>query len=247
MDVRTEQKKGTLYLVPTPLGEVSPHLVMPLEALQLLPRIRHMIVEQLRTARRLLKMVDQSMNLDDIVFNELNKHTDPAVVRSFLGAAANGYDMALLSEAGSPCVADPGAVVVQQAHEMGIQVRPLAGPSAIIQALMASGFNGQSFAFHGYLPIQPDERNRWIKQAEKESLIRNQTQIFIETPFRNGQLLEALLKNCQPSTRLCVACQISTAEEWIFAANVAGWKNKRPEFHKKPAVFLLWNPPKNGQ
>ncbi|MBW7848289.1 MAG: SAM-dependent methyltransferase [Bacteroidales bacterium] len=234
--------KGTLYLIPTPLGEVTPTEVMAVEAYTKVTIVKYFIVEQLRTARRLLKSIDKSLDLDTLTFFELNKFTDPVQIESFLKPALEGADIALLSEAGSPCVADPGAVVVGHAHRLGIRVSPLSGPSSIIQSLMASGFNGQSFTFHGYPPIAAEERVRWIKNIEKDSFSKNQTQIFIETPFRNNSLLETLLKYCQPGTKLCVASNISTAQEWIFSSDVSDWKNKQPDLHKKPAVFLLWRP-----
>lgn len=238
----TQTAKGTLYLIPTPLGEVNPIEVMAAEAFNKVPSVKYFIVEQLRTARRLLKSIDKSHDLNSLIFFELNKFTDPVQIEDFLKPALQGADIALLSEAGSPCVADPGAVVVGHAHRLGIRVSPLSGPSSIIQSLMASGFNGQSFTFHGYPPIAAEERVRWLKNIEKESFAKNQTQIFIETPFRNNSLLETVLKYCQPGTKLCVASNISTNEEWIFSAYVSDWKNKRPDFNKKPAVFLLWSP-----
>jgi len=240
MEQKPIAAKGTLYLIPTPLGEVPPALVMPAEVLQRIPLLRHIIVEQLRTARRLLKAIDPGIDVNEIQFNELNKHTDLSLIRSFLQPAFDGNDIGLMSEAGSPCVADPGALVVEQAHSMGIKVQPLSGPSAIIQALMASGFNGQSFVFHGYLPIAAEERTKMIRQMEKDSSARNQTQIFIETPFRNQQMLEALLKSCRAERRLCVSSNISMPDEWIASGSIASWQKKRPNFHKKPTVFLLW-------
>lgn len=241
--MNTLSKKGILYLIPTPLAELNPHLVMAAEAINKVQEIKYFIVEQMRTARRLLKSINRSLDTDAMVFFELNKFSDRTKIESFLNPAIRGADIAILSEAGSPCVADPGALVVNYAHQLGIQVKPLSGPSSIIQSLMASGFNGQSFVFHGYPPISTDVRLRWIKTIEKESFAKNQTQIFIETPFRNVQLFEALIKNCHARTQLCVACNISSADEWVFSGKLAGWKNKRPNFVRKPAVFLLWSPP----
>jgi len=169
MAMSTYTGKGTLYLIPTPLGEVTPTEVMAVEAYTKVTIVKYFIVEQLRTARRLLKSIDKSLDLDTLTFFELNKFTDPVQIESFLKPALEGADIALLSEAGSPCVADPGAVVVGHAHRLGIRVSPLSGPSSIIQSLMASGFNGQSFTFHGYPPIAAEERVRWIKNIEKDS------------------------------------------------------------------------------
>jgi len=239
------RKKGTLYLIPTPLADIPPELVMSSEAIQILKKLKFLIVEQLRTARRLLKKIDQSIDIDSLVFNELNKFTDPAHIKSYLDPIFLGEDIGLISEAGSPCVADPGALVVRAAHELGIKVKPLSGPSSINQALMASGFNGQSFCFHGYLPIHAEERVRFLKMIEKESIVKNQTQIFIETPFRNDQVMEAVIKACNPSTLLCVASNISLVDEMIATKNLEAWENKRPDIHKKPTVFLIWNPGKD--
>lgn len=239
--MKTTVPHGSLYLIPTPLGDLDPRMVMPTEAINQLLSTKYLIVEQLRTARRLLKKIDQDIQIDEIHFNELNKFTDNSKIKSFLDPIFDGHDVGLISEAGSPCVADPGAMVVRAAHEAGIKVIPLSGPSSITQALMASGFNGQSFCFHGYLPIHADERVKFLKSIERESALKNETQIFIETPFRNDQVMEALLKSCSPQTMLCVASNISLPDESIATKSLASWQNKRPDIHKKPTVFLLYN------
>ena len=239
--MKTTVLRGLLYLIPTPLGDLEPRMVMPTEATNKLLSLKYLIVEQLRTARRLLKKIDQNIQIDEIHFNELNKFTDFSKIKSFLNPIFDGHDMGLISEAGSPCVADPGAMVVSAAHEAGIKVVPLSGPSSITQALMASGFNGQSFCFHGYLPIHTEERIKFLKTIERESLLKNQTQIFIETPFRNDQVMEAIVKSCSPQTLLCVASNISWPDERIVTKTLASWQNKRPDIHKKPTVFLLYN------
>lgn len=243
--MKTTVQRGLLYLIPTPLGDLEPRMVMPAEATNKLLSLKYLIVEQLRTARRLLKKIDQDIQIDEIHFNELNKFTDFSKIKSFLNPIFDGHDMGLISEAGSPCVADPGAMVVSAAHEAGIKVVPLSGPSSITQALMASGFNGQSFCFHGYLPIHVEERIKFLKTIERESLLKNQTQIFIETPFRNDQVMEAIVKSCSPQTLLCVASNISLLDESIATKSLASWQNKRPDIHKKPTVFLLYNFKKN--
>ncbi len=240
--MKNQMCKGTLYLIPTPLADVSPALVMPEEALFQLRQLKFLIVEQIRTARRLLKKIDQKIDIDSITFFELNKFTDPARILSFLQPLLNGNDAGLISEAGSPCVADPGALGVKAAHELTLRVKPLSGPSSINQALMGSGFNGQSFCFHGYPPIQPEERQKFLKTLEKESMQKNQTQVFIETPFRNTQLLDALVKTCQPATLLCIASNLSGPDEVIQTKSIASWDKKRPDIHKKPTVFILYNP-----
>jgi 16S rRNA (cytidine1402-2'-O)-methyltransferase len=170
----------------------------------------------------------------------LNKHTAETDASTFLDVILDGYDMGLVSEAGSPCVADPGAVVVFHAHQLGISVVPLSGPSSVIMALMASGFNGQSFAFNGYLPIHADTRNKKIRELERLAESTGQTQIFIETPFRNNQLLEALLRQCQPETQLCIATNISLPNEMVVTKTISDWKKLSPDLQKKPTVFLLW-------
>jgi 16S rRNA (cytidine1402-2'-O)-methyltransferase len=234
-------KMGNLYLIPTLLGESAPELVLPSGTIQVLQSLDILIVEQVRTARRLLSKIHIPRPIDDIQFFELNKHTSPFEIKSFLKPAIEGKSIGLLSEAGTPCVADPGAVVVELAHQSGIRVIPLTGPSSIILALMASGFNGQSFAFHGYLPIQANERERTIKMLEKSAISTSQTQIFIETPFRNMQLFEALLKHCHPATMLCIAANISIENEFIRSLTIEEWRKQSPQLHKIPTVFLIWS------
>lgn len=236
-----KMKTGTLYLIPSPLGDTLPELVMPAKAILLLHQLNFLIVEDLRTARRLLSKTKIEKPIDSITFFELNKFTVDADAVRFLQPITEGNDIGLLSEAGSPCVADPGAVIVRAAHLAGINVVPLSGPSSIIMALMASGFNGQSFCFHGYLPIHPDSRNKQLKTLEKTASLTGQTQIFIETPFRNNQILDAVFAHCSPATMLCIAANISHSDEFIATRTIADWQEHRPDIHKKPAVFLIWN------
>ncbi len=231
--------QGKLFLIPTPLGDMEPQLVMPAEAIHLLHNLEHLIVENLRTARRLLSKSGIPKPIDSIQFYVLNKHSTDEEVRSFLAAAEAGQDIGLISEAGSPCVADPGAKIVSMAHHKKIKVVPLAGPSSITMALMASGFNGQSFSFHGYLPIQSDNRNKAIRELEYKATNTGETQIFIETPFRNQQLLEVLLKVCRPNTLLCLGTNISMPDEMIHTKSIHDWQKAMPNLHKKPTVFLL--------
>lgn len=231
--------KGHLYLIPTLLGESALDEVLPPATIQLMHSLDFFIVEQLRTARRFLSKTGITRPIDIITFFELNKHTNPLELQSYLQPALNGHHMGMMSEAGTPCIADPGAVIVEMAQDAGIKVVPLSGPNSILLALMASGLNGQQFAFHGYLPIAVAERSKTIKTLERLSQTQNQTQIFIETPFRNNQLLEALLQNCSPETRLCIASNITLPGESIITRSIGQWKKHQMNLHKKPAVFLL--------
>jgi 16S rRNA (cytidine1402-2'-O)-methyltransferase len=231
--------KGKLYLIPTLLGDSAPEDVMPHATIQLMHSLDFFIVEQVRTARRFLSKTGIARPIDDITFFELNKHTNTLELQTYLQPALQGHHMGLMSEAGTPCIADPGAVIVEMAQDAGIKVVPLTGPNSILLALMASGLNGQQFAFHGYLPIPAAERSKSIKMLERLSQTQNQTQIFIETPFRNNQLLEALLQNCSPETRLCVAANITLPGESIITRSIAQWKKHQMNLHKKPAVFLI--------
>lgn len=232
--------KGSLYLVPTFLAETNGHKDFPPVNLERLLSIKYFIVEQLRTARRFLRKVGYDIPFEEVVFFELNKHTDLAETTNYLQVADQGNDVGLLSEAGVPCVADPGSVIVNLAHQKGLKVVPLSGPSSIFLALMASGFNGQAFRFLGYLPIDRKERERKIKEIEREANSNSETQIFIETPYRNNQLMESLLGVCHDNTQLCVASSLThDSEEYIKTRTIASWKKKVPDLHKKPTVFLL--------
>ncbi|MCE1201058.1 MAG: SAM-dependent methyltransferase [Bacteroidia bacterium] len=231
--------EGTLYLVPSPLGDTNPLLVMPAAALNTILKADYFIVESVRTARRLIASIPGHKTIAELHFQEMGKHADIDSAIKFLEHAANGNDIVLLSEAGSPCVADPGGIVVAAAHRMKLNVKPLAGPSSIIQALMASGFNGQQFTFAGYLPIDAGQRKDAIRRAEKLLLATGQTQIFIETPFRNNQIIDSLVETCQPSTMLCIASGIGSEEEKIVSRPLSWWKANKPPIGKVPAVFLL--------
>lgn len=228
-----------LYLLPTTLGESSIDYVIPREVTTILKNTTCFIVENLRTARRYIKRVDPNFDIDASTFFILNKHSKVEEYSSFLSPCLNGIQTAILSEAGCPCIADPGALIVEQAHKKNIEVIPLVGPSSILLSLMASGFNGQNFAFHGYLPYK-ENRIETIKQLEKESRNINRTQIFIETPFRNNALLEDLLKTCHPKTKICIAVNISTKEEYISTKTCEQWKLQLVDLNKKPAIFLLY-------
>ena len=202
--------------------------------------IRHFIVEDVRSARRFLRSVDSQFDIDGSQFFELNKHTAPEVVAGFLKPLQGGKPMGVISEAGCPAVADPGADVVAIAQRKGLKVVPLVGPSSIILSVMASGFNGQSFAFNGYLPIKPEERAKRLHQLEQRIYNENQTQLFVETPYRNGKMIDDILKNCRPQTRLCIAANLTCEGEYVCTRTVKEWKGKVPELSKIPCIFLLY-------
>ena len=228
-----------LYLVPNVLSEGSWQNVLPSVVFPVLTETRHFIVENVRTARRFMKQVNSEINIDECTFYEINKRTKYAEIPSFLTPVSEGFDVAVISEAGCPGVADPGAEVVKIAHQKGIQVVPLVGPSSILLALMASGFNGQEFAFKGYLPVKPAERTKEIAVLEKRVNTQGQTQIFIETPYRNNQLIADLLKTCAPDTLLCIAANLTGENEMVATKTIKQWKTALPNLHKQPAIFLI--------
>lgn len=229
----------TLYLIPTPLGERDFSALFPLFNGEIINTIDAFVVENLREARRFLKKAGYKKNFDDVDFQELNEHTKVVNFKDFLKPALAGRDMGLLSDAGTPCVADPGGKVVAEAHQLGIKVVPLVGPNSIILSLMASGLNGQSFAFNGYLPVEQDKRERQLAFCESLMLKNGQTQIFIETPYRNNHLMESIMKVCQPATRVCVAVDVATDTEEIRTQTVAKWRKTTFNYHKRPAIFLI--------
>jgi len=232
--------EASLVLIPTTLGPLeTTKKVLPDYNTKVTHEISIFIVEQLRTARRFLRKINHPVPIDDMTFYQLNKHTDPDAISNYLSAIKEGKSIGLISEAGTPCVADPGAVIVKMAHQQGINVVPLVGPNSIILALMASGFNGQNFAFHGYLPVDKNERSKRIKDLELQALKNRQTQIFIETPYRNMQMLETLQTTCKPNTQLCIACNISLDTEYIKTKSISHWKQKTVDLNKKPTVFLI--------
>ena len=232
---------GKLYLVPNLLGATKPEQVLPAGTLAIVKRLKHFVVENTRTSRRVLSRIGMDCAIDDIEFIELDKHNARYLdLMEHLGPCLQGEDMGLMSEAGTPCVADPGALVVDLAHSAGIQVVPLVGPNAMILALMASGFNGQAFAFHGYLPIKSPERQNAIKDLERRSMNNNETELFIETPFRNNAMLQDLCKNLHPSTRLCIASNLTCEDELIISQDIGEWKKFKGDLNKKPAVFLVY-------
>lgn len=232
--------QASLFLIPVTLGDTELRRVLPDYNRDVILGIRHFIVENVRTARRFLKKVEPSIVIDDLVFYELNKHTSPEQVSGYLKPLAAGEPVGIISEAGCPAVADPGADVVALAQRKGYPVVPLVGPSSILLSVMASGFNGQSFAFHGYLPIEAGERMAAIKRLEGRIYTENQTQLFIETPYRNRKLAEELIKLCRPSTKLCIASNLTCADEFVRTRPVKEWAGKLPDLDKKPTIFLIY-------
>ena len=231
---------GKLYLIPTPLGDNPIEEVVPQGTLAVVRRLRFFVVEALRTARRCLSRAALDTPVDALTFFELNEHTAPEQVHRFLQPLLDGHDTGLLSEAGAPAVADPGASLVRLAHAHRLDVVPLVGPSSLLLALMASGLNGQSFAFAGYLPVQLRLRQQRIKQLEQAAILNGQTQLFIETPYRNIALLADVLKTAAPTTRLCLAVCLTQPEQFVRTASIAWWKSHPlPDIHKKPCLFLL--------
>jgi len=228
-----------LFLVPNVLSEADWQNVLPAGVFSILTNTRYFIVENVRTARRFLKLVNKEIDIDSLTFFELNKYTQATDLPKFLIPIEQGFDVAVISEAGCPGVADPGADIVKIAHEKNITVMPVVGPSSILLALMASGLNGQNFTFHGYLPVKPHERTRAIASLEKQVKNSQQTQIFIETPYRNNQMVNDLLKTCSPSTLLCVAANITGENEFIATNTIQQWKKSVPDLHKIPAIFLI--------
>jgi len=228
-----------LYLIPTTLGNTTIERVLPPELTPIISSISVFIVENIRTARRFLKKVNPAIVIDNLTFFELNQHTDKKEISRFLEPIQNGQDIGIISEAGCPGVADPGADVVKIAHIRNIQVIPLVGPSSILMALMASGMSGQNFAFNGYLPIKNPEKALQIKFLEKRMQTEGQTQLFIEAPYRNVQLLNDLLQNCDPLTMLCIAVDITLDTEFILSKPISYWKTNIPDIQKRPAIFMI--------
>ncbi|NNK71180.1 MAG: SAM-dependent methyltransferase [Flavobacteriaceae bacterium] len=230
---------GRLYLIPTRIGDNPPLEVLPLSIKKIVEETDYFIVENEKTARRFIKRISPKKSQGSLSISVLNKFTDESELPSFLDPCLEGEHVGLLSEAGCPAVADPGSEIVRMAHEKDIRVVPLVGPSSIILALMSSGMNGQSFTFNGYLPIDKSERKKELKRLERLSAERNQTQIFIETPYRNNQLLQDIMQVLGNMTRICVASDLSLPTEYIRTKTVAEWKNETIDLHKRPTIFIL--------
>ena len=231
--------KGKLYLLPTTLGENEPLEVMPYSVKTMVELIDHYIVENEKSARRFIKKITPKKSQPSLTIMKLDKYAEEIETRTFLDVCEQGISVGLLSEAGVPAVADPGATIVKLAHEKGIKVVPLVGPSSILMALMASGMNGQNFAFNGYLPIDNSDRKKAIKDLEKLSKEKNQSQIFIETPYRNEKMFTDLKSALTPATLLCIAVDITLPNEYIKTYSIADWKKQSPDLHKRPAIFII--------
>lgn len=230
---------GNLYLIPAPLGDTGLDTTLIDFNQSIIFQIDTFIVEELRTARRFLRKAGYTRNFETVTFHLLNEHTDPGEAQQMLQEARSGKNVGLISEAGLPCIADPGNIVVMHAHSLGIRVVPLVGASSVLLALVASGLNGQNFVFHGYLPVKPDERMKKLREIETDAFRKNQTQIFIETPYRNMAIFESIIKICRPSLMLSIAADLTLESEWIRTMPVSAWQNQKPPIHKRPVVFVL--------
>ena len=235
----TTSNLGKLYLIPTTLGDSDPMDVLPQKVKRIIEILDYYIVENEKTARKSIKIVDPEKQQSELKLSLLNKHTEASEYAEMLAPCLRGISVGLLSEAGCPGVADPGAAIVEIAHQKGIQVVPLVGPSSILLAIMGSGMNGQSFAFNGYLPIAKAEKKSAIKNLEKLSFDKDQSQLFIETPYRNTKILEDLLSMLQPNTHLCVACDITLPTEYIKTYKVSEWKKMKVDLHNRPTIFII--------
>ena len=245
MDTNTpiQNPVPALYLIPVELGDTPHDRILPAANHDIVCSIRHFAVEEVRSARRFLKRVDAGIDIDAITFYPMGKHADPAAMAQCLKPLEQGLSVGVISEAGCPAVADPGADIVALAQRKGLKVVPLVGPSSMLLAVMASGLGGQSFAFTGYLPIDAADRDRRIRQLEKRAWDEGQTQLFIETPYRNLRMFATLLRTLRPQTRLCIAAAITTADEYIRTLTVAEWRRRpQPDIDRKPAIFLINKP-----
>lgn len=231
---------GKLYLIPTTLGDIDPDQVIPAPVQRIIHSLDTFIVEHAKTARLFLKRVGTAIPVQELCLLTLDEHTRPAQLSELLQPVLSGKDVGLMSEAGCPAVADPGANLVRLAHEKNVRVVPLVGPSSILLALMASGLSGQRFAFHGYLPVEKEARKKKISELEAESRGKAQTQIFIEAPYRNQQLLQGILEVCGKNTMLCIATDLTLATEWVATRTVGAWRSNQPGINKRPSIFLLY-------
>lgn len=230
---------GKLYLIPSILGKETQEHTLPSSILDAIQKTNIFIVENLRTARRYIRLVDKEKDINSIIFYSYGKHDNLDLEKNLLNHILLGENVGLISEAGLPCIADPGSEVVEYAHNFQIDVIPLVGPSSILLALMSSGLNGQNFAFNGYLPIDKSRRKKSIKELEEKARKTKQTQIFMETPYRNNQLIESILATCKNNTRLCIASNITMESENIKTKTISEWKQKKINLHKNPTIFLI--------
>lgn len=232
-------EKGKVYLIPCTLGDTPPLEVLPLLVKKAIEEIDYYIVENEKSARRFIKSISPQKKQDSLNIHLINKYTEDSEIPEMLKPCLDGFDVGVISDAGCPGIADPGAAIVEQAHLKNIKVVPLVGPSSILLAMMASGFNGQNFAFNGYLPIDKRERKMEIKRLEKISAEQNQSQSFIETPYRNNAMLESLISVLHPQTKLCLACDITLTTEYIKTQTAEDWKNTKVDLHKRPTLFII--------
>lgn len=232
--------QASLYLIPVPLGETELGHILPPHNKEIIGNIRHFIVENVRTTRRFLKKSNPDIVIDDLTFYTLNKHTSPEDLSGYLQPIERGESIGVISEAGCPAIADPGADVVAIAQRKGYKVVPMIGPSSILLSLMASGFNGQSFSFWGYLPIETPDKIKKLKLLEQRIYSEDQTQIFIETPYRNHKMVEEIIKHCRPQMHLCIAANITCPDEYIRTLTLREWSKEKLDLHKKPCIFLLY-------
>lgn len=237
---KEEQKKGCLYLIPNVLYENTQDKVINLQTRQALERIEYLLVENVRSARRFISSLKISRAIDSYVFEPLDKNTTREDAMRLILPVLEGKDAGIISEAGCPGIADPGSIAVEAAHRHDIRIVPIPGPSSIMLALMASGFNGQRFTFHGYLPIERRQRAEAIRRLEKNAIRFEETQIFMETPYRNNQLLQEILSACQPTTRLCIAKGLTGESEWIKSKTISHWQKQIPDLHKEPVIFIIY-------
>ncbi len=237
--VVTPENRGKLYLIPTTLGETSALEVIPLSVKRVIEQLNVYIVENEKSARRFIKKISPNKSQPKLQLTLLNKYTDELELPTYLEPCFEGISIGLLSEAGVPAIADPGADVVKIAHQRNIQVIPLVGPSSILMAIMASGMNGQNFAFNGYLPIEQKQRKKEIKRLEKLSAETGQTQAFIETPYRNNKMILDMVNSLHPETKICIACDITLPTEYIATRTANYWENNLPDLHKRPAIFVI--------
>ena len=232
-------KFGTLFLIPSPLADCDFTKIFPSYNSEIIQEIDYFIVEDLRTGRRFIKKLGMQKSIESLHFLTLNEHTKGTEMESLLQPLVDGNNLGLISDSGTPCVADPGNIIVSRAQQLGIDIIPLIGPNSILLALMASGLNGQSFAFSGYLPREQSERERQLRFLDNLIKKNNQTQIFIETPYRNNHVFKSILTVCDPATRLCLGVNITSENQMIVTMSVKKWKNKKIDLHKQPTVFLM--------
>ena len=240
MTENNSKPEAALYLIPVTLGDTPHENVLPSNNAQVVSGIRHFVVEEIRTARRFLRRMDREFPIDECTFFEMGKHADSSRFAEYLAPISKGHSVGVISEAGCPAVADPGADVVSIAQKRNVRVVPLVGPSSMILAVMASGLGGQSFAFNGYLPVQDGDRAKRLKQLESRAWAEGQTQLFIETPYRNRKMFDTMCATLRPDTRMCIAAGITTSDEWIRTQTIRDWKRTgMPDLGKVPAIFLI--------